>query len=91
MFSVLRGGLPRISRGSRRAVGEHAPGLDVRRERTDCCARWKVPPVAAAELTNDPIARRRELLIVLELCAARERGALERLASGVTLHSPDDR
>lgn len=27
------------------------------------------------ELSNDPAARRRELLVVLELCAARERGA----------------
>ena len=27
------------------------------------------------ELTNDPAARRRELLVVLELCAASERGA----------------
>lgn len=26
-------------------------------------------------LTDDPAARRRELLVVLELCAARERGA----------------
>jgi hypothetical protein len=27
------------------------------------------------ELSNDPAARRRELLVVLELCAAWERGA----------------
>ena len=33
-------------------------------------------------LTDDPAARRRELLVVLELCAARERGALILAGSG---------
>jgi hypothetical protein len=40
--------------------------------------------MTAAELSNDPIARRRELLVVLELCAARERGGREGLGICMT-------
>jgi hypothetical protein len=35
------------------------------------------PVPMLGEPSDDPIARRRELLVVLELCAARERGARE--------------
>lgn len=35
--------------------------------------------------TDDPAARRRELRVVLELCAARARGARERAAPGRAL------
>ena len=39
---------------------------------------WRA--VRAAPLSDDPAARRRELMVVLELCAARAHGAREREA-----------
>ncbi len=33
--------------------------------------------IRLGEISDDPAARRRELLVVLALCAARERGARE--------------
>ena len=84
MLSVIRGGLPRLSHACRGAAGNHTPSLDARRAHADVCARPMTRIMTAAELSNDPIARRRELLVVLELCAARERGAREGLGSCMT-------
>jgi hypothetical protein len=39
-------------------------------------------------LTDDPFARRRELLVVLALCEARERGATLRASSDYTVGRP---
>ena len=82
-LSVIRGGLPRLSHGRRRAVANDTPGHDSSSDHADVGARREVI-IGASELSNDPIARRRELLVVLELCAARERGARARLHGSVT-------
>jgi hypothetical protein len=68
---VVRGGARRTER---RGTSLRDGPRDACRapHRGDLCQR-SLPDLD--ELSNDPAARRRELLVVLELCAARERGA----------------
>lgn len=66
MLRVVRGGLARGSRPNARLPVEH---IDAWLDARDCVAE---------NLSDDPATRRRELAVVLELCAAQSRGAFER-------------
>ena len=67
---VVRGG---VLRPGRRDNTHRCGARDVGRARRGDSFHRRFPDLD--ELSDDPAARRRELLVVLELCAARERGA----------------
>ena len=65
MLRVLRGGL---ARGAMPNARVYAGPVEARPDERD---------VLVENVTDDPSARRRELAVVLELCAARSRGAFD--------------
>lgn len=65
MLRVLRGGLARAAMRNARV---DARAVDANADERD---------LLVDNVTDDPAARRRELAVVLELCAARSRGAFD--------------